>query len=155
MFLFFHVKTKKSLFIIDFESALYFDNLCFSALNLPKVRRLPFDPLKHQTIHLERLMRSKGLIDPQFDEANRLPYVDNIPRDLDGKETTLLGEHNYSLSPTLAWSSPTPTTDAVESEIDYRIHYSCRMLYLLKKVIIFFILLVFFFETFILQLFFE
>nr|CDP99579.1 BMA-EKL-6, isoform d [Brugia malayi] len=103
-------------------------------LSLPKVRRLPFDPLKHQTIHLERLMRSKGLMDLQLDEEYRLPHSENIPCDPDVNETTLFDEHSYSVSPPLAPPPPSPTTDVAETEIDYRIHYSYRMLYLLKKV---------------------
>ncbi|KAM3722575.1 Transport and Golgi organization protein [Dirofilaria immitis] len=103
-------------------------------LSLPKVRRLPFDPLKHQTIHLERLMRSKGLVDPQLDEEYPLPDSGNLSFNSSVNETTLFADHNYSISPTLAPPPPSPTTDTAEFEIDYRIHYSCRMLYLLKKV---------------------
>uniref|UniRef100_A0A8R1TZP3 RNA polymerase II assembly factor Rtp1 C-terminal domain-containing protein n=1 Tax=Onchocerca volvulus TaxID=6282 RepID=A0A8R1TZP3_ONCVO len=103
-------------------------------MSLPKVRRLPFDPLKHQTIHLERLMRSKGLIDPRLDEEYPLPNSENLPCNSDTGEITLLSDHNHSRSPTLSPSPPSPTTDIVESEMDYRIHYSYCMLYLLKKV---------------------
>ncbi|EFO25559.2 ksr-1 enhancer [Loa loa] len=124
---------------VKMDQATVHDYLCLiqigcTPLSLPKVRRLPFDPLKHQTIHLERLMRSKGLIDPKMEEEYRLPYSENIPYDSDINETIPFGEHSYSVSPTLAPPPPSPTTDVAESEVDYRIHYSYRMLYLLKKV---------------------
>uniref|UniRef100_A0AAF5PNY3 RNA polymerase II assembly factor Rtp1 C-terminal domain-containing protein n=1 Tax=Wuchereria bancrofti TaxID=6293 RepID=A0AAF5PNY3_WUCBA len=119
---------------ITIHDYLYLIQMGCTPLSLPKVRRLPFDPLKHQTIHLERLMRSKGLIDPQLDEKYRLSHSENIPCDSVVNETTLFNEHSYSVSPTLAPPPPSPTTDVVETEIDYRIHYSYRMLYLLKKV---------------------
>ncbi|KAL4003517.1 hypothetical protein ACH3XW_7940 [Acanthocheilonema viteae] len=115
------------------------DYLCLiqmgcTPLGLPKVRRLPFDPLKHQTIHLERLMRSKGLVDPQLDEEYPLPYSENISFYSDVNKTTLIDDQNYSISSTLVPPPPSPTVDIAESKIDYRIHYSHRMLYLLKKV---------------------
>ncbi|KAK6101994.1 hypothetical protein QQG55_6715 [Brugia pahangi] len=113
---------------------LYLIQMGCTPLSLPKVKRLPFDPLKHQTIHLERLMRSKGLMDLQLDEEYRLPHSENIPCDPDVNETTLFDEHSYSVSPPLAPPPPSPTGDVAETEIDYRIHYSYRMLYLLKKV---------------------
>lgn len=79
-------------------------------------------------------MRSKGLVDPQLDEEYPLPYSESIPRDSNIKKTGF-DDQDYSTPPTLALSPPSPTADVAEFEIDYRIHYSHRMLYLLKKVI--------------------
>lgn len=79
-------------------------------------------------------MRSKGLIDPQLDEEYPLPNSENILCNSDFNETTPFDDHDYSVSPTLVPPLLSPTTDV--GEIDYRIHYSYRMLYLLKKVII-------------------
>lgn len=79
-------------------------------------------------------MRSKGVVDARLNEEYPLPYLENIPYDLNVSKTTPFGDQNYCMSSTLA--PPSPTADFAESEIDYRIHYSHRMLYLLKKVII-------------------
>ncbi|VDO51814.1 unnamed protein product [Onchocerca flexuosa] len=117
---------------VTIHDYFYLIQMGCTPLSLPKVRRLPFDPLKHQTIHLERLMRSKGLVDPRLDEEYPLSYSENFPCNSNIGETVLLGDHNYSRFPTSP--PPSPTTDIAESEMDYRIHYSYCMLYLLKKV---------------------
>ncbi|CAG9532852.1 unnamed protein product [Cercopithifilaria johnstoni] len=119
---------------VTIHDYLYLIQMGCTPVSLPKVRRLPFDPLKHQTIHLERLMRGKGLVDPQLDEEYPLPYSEYIPCDLNVNKTTPFDDQNYSMSSTLSPPPPSPTADIAESEIDYRIYYSHRMLYLLKKV---------------------
>uniref|UniRef100_A0A915PQN6 Uncharacterized protein n=1 Tax=Setaria digitata TaxID=48799 RepID=A0A915PQN6_9BILA len=124
---------------VTLHDCLYLVQMGCTPVSLPKVRRLPFDPLKHQTIHLERLMRSKGLVDSQLYEEYPLPYSENLPCNSDAIETTTtVVDHNYSMPSNAVLPPPPslspPTTGFEESEIDYRVYYSYRMLFLMKKI---------------------
>ncbi|VDN02020.1 unnamed protein product [Thelazia callipaeda] len=121
-----------------------------SAVSLPKVKRLPFDPLKHQTMHLERLMRDRGFIDSRLDEEQPLSCLKNYHHGGEIiKRVESLNAEYWSLpnlmhlppqqSSAFITSSSNLSSSSVEStlgaDVDYRIYYSYLMLYLLKKVV--------------------